>query len=152
VAGSGESLFLWDLSVGRMVHEAMPPRRSGGSSSSSSAEGGGGPSGGNGSLGGSAGTHAGPDTAGDGSDDVGGQAAVTKEEGFPPYVFALAAQPARAGGTTGLLATACCDGAVRLWRLGASHLLFAGEIEVSRVPAAWLQTTCLESHTAACQA
>lgn len=123
VAGSGESLFLWDLRVGRMVHEAMPPP-DGNTSSAAKA------------------TqqqllqqrqqqerqqqqqHR-QSSARDEEQGVAGDA------GFPPYVFSLAVQQAPSSGAASrLLATACCDGVARLWELGASHLAFVGCVRV----------------------
>ena len=128
VAGSGESLFLWDLAVGRMVHEAMPPRRQ--RQRGSGGSGGGGRSNGVGAAPHGAGSGS---EQGQGSEEEGGD-----EEGFPPYVFAMAVQPAQLAAPGGcqagrLLATACCDGAARLWSLGAAHLEFVGEVQVRAV-------------------
>jgi hypothetical protein len=110
VAGSGESLFLWDVASRKLVAEATPPSARGNSRGDGR---GGGPGGGEGGGGGE------------------GAAA----EGFPPYVFSLAVQRlggdgGGGGGGNGLLATACCDGGVRLWQLGAGSLSLVGEAEV----------------------
>jgi WD40 repeat protein len=106
VAGSGESLFLWDVEAGRMVQEVTPPAPpTDGCSSGAAAAAGGEPG-----------------------------AGEEQREGFPPYVFSLAAQRGAAG-ASGLMATACCDGGVRLWQLGAARLELVADAKVGRMNA-----------------
>ena len=122
VAGSGQSLFLWDVRAGALAHEAAPP----GARAVAAPRGGRGGGGGGGSAQAQQRQGQGGGSGSSGEEEEEDDNEEEEEEGFPPYVFSLAAQPPGAA-SDGLLATACCDGGLRLWRLGAGRLELVGE-------------------------
>jgi WD40 repeat protein len=149
VTASGESVFLWDLHTGQMLHECAPPPVAGMSALNVN----GSPS--NKLESSTIGNHSKQQQqqqqqAGQSSEEQGGEETQAEDEeeeqAGPPllsYIFSLAA----AEGTS-WLAGACADGMLRLWDAGGNRLQEVAAVQVGS--SLWCVVLCKRQYAVGC--